>query len=293
MVALSAPHARPAMALEVEGLAVSYDVADALQVEQLQLRPGTITVLLGPNGSGKSTLLHTLAGLVAPRAGTIRGGGTPLVHTRAGLARWRTTVGLVMHDPDDQLFGTTVCEDVAFGPVNLGLSRAEVRDRVDVALASLDLEELHDTAPHALSHGQKLRTAIAGILAMHPPILLLDEPTSGLDTPSTAALEAVLLRLRDAGRTLLVATHDIESAWRTADAALVLQRGRVVASGPVSDVLGTEGACARSGVPTPVPVALCEALRASGLLDDGAPTPRRLDEVLRSLQVPRSAAVRP
>jgi len=284
VAAVSATTGERAATLIVEGLAVGYDAVDVLRIDHLHLPAGSITALLGPNGAGKTTLLQALAGLLPIGAGTIRLGATSLTRSREGLARWRATVGLVMHEPDDQLFGATVCEDVAFGPVNLGLPRHVICDRVDAALEALDLEEWHDWAPHTLSHGQKLRTAIAGIIAMHPSILLLDEPTSGLDAPSLAALEGLLGQLRRGGRTLLVATHDVDSAWRIADAVIVLQRGRVHTSGSVQQVLGSQAACDRAGVTSPAPVALCERLRALGLVDDDAPPGRTVDEVLRALR---------
>jgi len=238
--------------------AVSVRHRDLLACDSISLRaaPGEISVLMGENGSGKSTLLSAAAGLLPLSAGRILAGDVPLVPTRSGLAAWRRHVGFVMHDPDDQLLGATVCEDVAFGPHNLGLPDREIARRVDAALAALDLEEQHDAAPHELSHGQKLRTAIAGALALEPQILLLDEPTSGLDHDATQLLVTLLTHLRETGRTIVLSTHDVEFAWRVADRVTVLQRGRVLVSGSRAKILGSAAACQRAGVAVPLAVAL-------------------------------------
>lgn len=242
--------------LDLEAVSVRH--RDVLACDNVSLRaaPGEITVLMGANGSGKSSLLSAAAGLLTLSGGRILAGDVQLIPTRDGLATWRRHVGFVMHDPDDQLLGATVCEDVAFGPHNLGLATSEIERRVDSALAALDLEEQHDLAPHELSHGQKLRTAIAGALALEPQILLLDEPTSGLDQHATQLLATLLARLRAAGRTLVLSTHDVEFAWQVADRMAVLKGGRVLVAGSRTEVLGSAAACRRAGVAVPTAVAL-------------------------------------
>ncbi|MBM4193524.1 MAG: ABC transporter ATP-binding protein [Gemmatimonadetes bacterium] len=276
----------PACDLALEHVAAGYGGDDAVRDLTLHCAPGTITAILGENGSGKSTALHVAAGLLAPRRGAVRAGDHTLTATGPSRTAWRARVGFVMHDPDDQLFGSSVCEDIGFGPVNLGLSHDEVGRRVDEASAALDLDELHDAAPHVLSHGQKLRTVIAGIVAMQPSVLLFDEPTSGLDASSAEAFEVLLLRLRRDGRTIVLSTHDVDLAWRIADAVAVLDRGRTVAQGSISHVLGSGAACACIGVRTPSAVAVCDRLAAIGLMPRGMRSPRTLSDALRLVAPP-------
>lgn len=248
--------------LVFDGVTLRYGDTVGCRDVSLRATGGRITVLLGENGSGKSSVLAAAAGLHPLAGGTVRAGRATLAHTRDGLADWRRLVGLVMHDPDDQLLGTTLCEDVAFGPTNLGLPPLQIAARVDRVLAALDLEEQHDASPASLSHGQKLRAAIAGIVAMDPPVLLLDEPTSGLDAGATAQLEHLLLEMRNAGRCIVLSTHDIEFAWRVGDDAVVVHRGAVVAAGAVRALLADSARCEALGLRAPTAVAVRDALQA-------------------------------
>ncbi|NEC74056.1 ATP-binding cassette domain-containing protein, partial [Streptomyces rochei] len=186
---------------------------------------GRALALLGRNGSGKTTLMRLLSGGLRPHAGRLTLGGEPVRYDRGGLTRLRTTVQLVVQDPDDQLFAASVAQDVSFGPLNLGLSDAEVRSRVGEALAALDIAALADRPTHLLSYGQRKRAAIAGAVAMRPRVLILDEPTAGLDPDGQERLLATLDRLRAAGTTVLMATHDVDLALRWADEVALLTRG--------------------------------------------------------------------
>jgi cobalt/nickel transport system ATP-binding protein len=177
---------------------------------------------MGPNGSGKSTLLLHLNGLLLPQRGEVRVLG---MDTRNGVEEIRRRVGLVFQDPDDQLFMPTVFEDVAFGPLHLGLGEREVRRRVREALRAVGAEGLERRSPHHLSYGEKKRVAIATILSMEPQLLVLDEPTLGLDPWARREFLSLLKRLKR-GRTLVMAGHDLE-LMELCDRALLLRRGRV------------------------------------------------------------------
>ncbi|MBM5812684.1 MAG: ABC transporter ATP-binding protein [Gammaproteobacteria bacterium] len=271
--------------LVFDGVTLRYGDTVGCRDVSLRAKGGRITVLLGENGSGKSSVLAAAAGLHPLAGGTVRAGEATLAHTRRGLADWRRRVGLVMHDPDDQLLGTTLCEDVAFGPTNLGLPRLEIAARVDRVLAALDLEEQHDASPASLSHGQKLRAAIAGIVAMDPPVLLLDEPTSGLDAGATAQLERLLLEMRNAGRCILLSTHDIEFAWRIGDDAVVMHQGAVASADAARALLADSARCAALGLRAPTAVAVRDALQARGIVA----SPAVADETSCSLTTKRRA----
>jgi cobalt/nickel transport system ATP-binding protein len=224
------------LALEIHGLVFDYpDGSRALRGVDLAIAAGERVALLGPNGAGKTTLaLHT-NGILRTAAGTVRVGGLEL--TDATVAEIRRRVGFVFQDPDDQLFLSTVREDVAFGPANLGLRGDELRTRVDAALAAVGMSEVADRAPHHLSGGERRRVAIATVLAMDPELLVLDEPTSDLDPASRRELLEVLDELPV---TQLVITHDLPFALELCPRAAILNAGRIAGDGPTRDLLADE-----------------------------------------------------
>lgn len=246
---------------------------------------GRALALLGRNGSGKTTLMRLLSGGLRPDQGKLTLGGAPVTYDRKGLTRLRTTVQLVVQDPDDQLFAASVEQDVSFGPLNLGLPDDEVRARVAEALAALDISALADRPTHLLSYGQRKRTAIAGAVAMRPRVLILDEPTAGLDPDGQERLLATLQGLRDAGTTVLMATHDVDLALRWADdAALLTPSG--VRTGPVARMLAHRELLAQAGLRLPWGIAVTELLRTKGLLTrvgDGPRTPEELAALTASV----------
>jgi cobalt/nickel transport system ATP-binding protein len=212
----------------------------ALDGVDLEIWPGERVALLGANGSGKSTLLKLLDGIVAPTSGTIRAMGRDVAAVAAGqdAFSFHREVGLVFQDPDIQLFSATVLDDVAFGPLQLGLSRDDVRQRCDEALAAMEIAHLADRAPFELSGGEKKRAAIASVLSLRPDVVLLDEPTASLDPRTKWVLVDLIQRLGAAGRTLVVATHELDIVPLIADRAVVLsEEGRVVADGVPATVL--------------------------------------------------------
>ncbi|MWA15362.1 energy-coupling factor ABC transporter ATP-binding protein [Streptomyces sp. BA2] len=252
---------------------------------------GRALALLGRNGSGKTTLMRLLSGGLRPDQGGLTVDGTPVTYDRRGLTRLRTTVQLVVQDPDDQLFAASVEQDVSFGPLNLGLPDDEVRGRVAEALAALDISALSDRPTHLLSYGQRKRTAIAGAVAMRPRVLILDEPTAGLDPDGQERLLATLQGLRDAGTTVVMATHDVDLALRWADdAALLTPSG--VRAGPVAEMLAHRDLLAQAGLRLPWGIAVTELLRTKGLLPgagDGPRTPEELAALMASV-VPGASA---
>ena len=200
----------------------------ALQGLSLAVERGRKLAVLGPNGSGKTTLLLHLNGTLKPQRGEILLDGHPVAYDRRSRNAWRSRVGLVLQEPDDQLFSASVYQDVSFGPLNQGLSETAARERVLEALQALHIQPLAERATHMLSVGQKKRVAIAGILAMRPAILILDEPTAGLDAQGVTQLLAVLEEQRQAGTTLVFATHDVDLAYSWADGVAVFCDGRVL-----------------------------------------------------------------
>lgn len=224
--------------LAAHGLWFAYETGrPVLAGADLALHAGRRVAVLGPNGGGKTTLFRLLTGALAPDKGEVALDGEPVRRTRRGLLGLRTRVQLVLQDPDDQLFAVSVAQDVSFGPVNMDLPAAEVRDRVDAALAALGITELADRPTHLLSFGQKKRVSIAGAVAMRPRLLVLDEPTAGLDPAGVEELLLTLAALHATGTTPVLSTHDVDLAHRWADEVAVVSGGRVT-TGPTDAVLG-------------------------------------------------------
>ncbi len=237
-------------AIQVAHLSYRYhDGTEALCGVNLSVDPGECVGVLGPNGSGKSTLLLHLNGLLPEKLGwngAVRILGQPV--TPDNVDTVRRQVGLVFQDPDDQLFCPSVGEDVAFGPQQLGLSEAEVNARVEKALAQAGLAGFAQRATHHLSHGEKRRACLAGVLACEPTVLVLDEPTSDLDPRGRREFKALL---REIPATKVIATHDLELVVELCSRAIVLDRGAVVAEGPVVKLLNDEELMLAHGLERP------------------------------------------
>jgi cobalt/nickel transport system ATP-binding protein len=212
----------------------------ALEGVDLEIWAGERVALLGANGSGKSTLLKLLDGILAPTAGSLRALGLDIAAVAAGLEAFtfHRQVGLVFQDPDIQLFSATVLDDVAFGPLQLGLAQDEVAERCEEALAAMEIGHLADRAPFELSGGEKKRAAIASVLSLRPEVVLLDEPTASLDPRTKWLLVDLIQRMGDAGRSLVIATHELDIVPLIADRVVVLnEHGRVVADGAPGSIL--------------------------------------------------------
>ena len=222
--------------IKTEALSFSYDGStQALGEINLEVKDGEFLALLGANGCGKTTLLKHLNGLLKPSSGKVFLDGRELRFFKDEEVFRR--VGMVFQDPNDQLFGASVGQDVAFGAVNLGLKPGEVTRRVNHALKMVGALGLAGKAIHTLSFGQKRRVAIAGVLAMAPEIILLDEPTSGLDPRGASSIMRLLRKLNQGkGTTMLMATHDVELVPLFADRVAIMSKGRIITEGPPAKV---------------------------------------------------------
>lgn len=235
--------------IEVKNLNYTYpDGNIALENVSFKLFDGETLGIVGPNGAGKSTLLLILIGILQPqnRYGWIKVAGKPLV--KKNLPWIRKRVGLVFQDPDDQLFMSTVFDDVAFGPINMGLNEVEVRKRVKFALNKIGLRDFENRCPHHLSYGEKKRVALATVLSMHPEILLLDEPTANLD-PN--ARRKIIELVNDFHSVKLISSHDIEMLIETCDKVLLLDKGKLVANGDPEKIFTNEKLLTNHGLEMP------------------------------------------
>ncbi|MDY7041859.1 MAG: ATP-binding cassette domain-containing protein [Chloroflexota bacterium] len=233
--------------IHIEGLAFTYpDGHRALDGVSLAVGKGETVAFIGPNGAGKSTLLLHLNGILRSENGAVKVFGLP---PRAKYLKViRSKVGLVFQDPEDQLFSPTVFDDVAFGPINMGCSEEEVRQRVKKALRQVRMSGYEKRSPHHLSVGEKKRIAIATVLSMSPEVLVLDEPTSNLDPRGRWELIELL---RELPLTKLIATHDLDMVQSLCERTVILDQGLVVADGPTHRVLSNLPLLAEHGLALP------------------------------------------
>jgi cobalt transport protein ATP-binding subunit len=204
------------------------DGTHALKGIDLIIPDGEFLLVCGPNGSGKTTLIRLICGLMKPTSGSIHINGLEAAHDSQEI---RHLIGMVFQDPDNQIVGETVREDIAFGPENLGLSSEEVDQRVDWALQVMGLEDLSEKPCYLLSGGEKRRLAIAGVLAMRPQVILFDEPFSHLDYPGIQEVLKHMVRFHQEGHTLLVTTHDIEKVIAHVNRMVIIHDGELKAKG--------------------------------------------------------------
>jgi cobalt/nickel transport system ATP-binding protein len=220
--------------------------------------------VIGANGAGKSTLFKHFNGILRPTSGTVLVHGEPV--PQKNIREVRKFVGLVFQNADDQIFSPTVEQDVAFGPMNLGLDAETVSHRVEEALAMVGIEHLRERVPHHLSGGEKKRVAIAGVIAMEPQVIVLDEPTAGLDPKGVKDLISVINALaREYGITVIFSTHDVSLVPEVADYIYVMHRGKIVAEGSVSDVFADLELLSSVRLDVPVIPKLIRQLREEGL----------------------------
>lgn len=223
----------------IETKDITYEYPDgtkALDKVNFNVDEGKIVALLGPNGAGKSTLFLHFNGILSPSTGSVIIDGVTIEYNKKDLMQIRQKVGIVFQNPDDQLFAPTVLEDVAFGPMNMGLPKEEVEARVKEALLRVGMEGFEKKPPHHLSGGQKKRVAIAGILAMKPKIMVLDEPTSGLDPKGASQILRLLYKLNHEGITIVISTHDVDFVPLYASKVYIISKGKIIKEGTAPEV---------------------------------------------------------
>ena len=223
--------------IEAKNITYLYpDGTKALDNINFSVEKGSMVSLLGKNGAGKSTLFLHFNGIFEPESGEILVDGEKLKYDKKSLLKVRQKVGIVFQNPDDQLFAPTVEEDIAFGPLNIGLSQEETKKRVTNALKRVGMEGYEKKPPHHLSGGQKKRVAIAGILAMDPEIMVLDEPTSGLDPKGASKILKLLYELNNEGMTIIIATHDVDLVPIYSNKINIIRDGKIIKEGTPHEV---------------------------------------------------------
>ena len=252
--------------LETKNLSYTYhDGTQALKNVNIKIRKGEKIAIMGPNGAGKSTLFSHFNGLNEPTSGHVEIDGEKIIFERDELIKVRQKVGIVFQDPNDQLFAPTVKEDVAFGPMNLGLDYDEVEKRIRESLEMVGMSGFEEKTPHHLSGGQQKRVAIAGIIAMRPDIMILDEPTAGLDPEGVEKVLDILNNLNKEGISIVISSHDIEMVNQFADKIFVLHDGEIIAEGDKHQIFSNKELLKKAHLKAPVTTEILYKLKENGL----------------------------
>lgn len=235
----------------------------AIRDVSLEIERGSFTAIIGKNGSGKSTLAKNLNGLLLPTGGKIY---IKNWDTADDDHIWdiRQTAGMVFQNPDNQLVSSIVEDDVAFGPENLGVEPTEIRQRVDQALASVNMGRYKKKAPHLLSGGQKQRIAIAGVVAMKPECIIFDEPTAMLDPKGREEIMEIIGDLHREGITVILITHFMDEAVN-ADRLIIMDEGRILLDGTPAQVFSREETLRQASLDVPLAVEMAQRLRRRGI----------------------------
>ncbi|QYZ78802.1 ATP-binding cassette domain-containing protein [Methanofollis formosanus] len=244
---------------------------ESLRGIDVAVREGSKVALVGPNGAGKTTLLLMCNGMLRPTRGAVRVGGVPVHYDARSLREVRRKVGLVFQNSDAQLFAPTVWQDVAFGPLNLGMEKDEIKEAVDRALHQVGMNGYERRPPHHLSGGEKKRVAIAGVLAMEPEVLVFDEPTSALDPATAEEVMDLLDELNHEGRTVLLSTHDVELAYRWADEVVLMESGTVLRHGSPETIFSDTALLHQARLKPPAVMDLYRELSDRGLFNGEKP----------------------
>lgn len=239
--------------LSTENLSFTYpDGTQALKNINIEIEKGEKVAIIGPNGAGKSTLFSHFNGLTEPTSGCVKIEGKAISFEKDELLKVRQKVGIVFQDPNDQLFAPTVKEDIAFGPMNLGLSYDEVEKRVEDALKMVGMENYENKTPHHLSGGQQKRIAIAGIIAMKPEIMILDEPTTGLDPQGALKIMNLLSELNKEGITIVISTHDVDLISQYVNKIFVMADGEIIGDGTPNEIFSNEDLIKKANLKLPI-----------------------------------------
>ncbi|MFA4935552.1 MAG: ATP-binding cassette domain-containing protein [Candidatus Methanoperedens sp.] len=236
----------------------------ALDGINFKAKPGERIAIIGANGAGKSTLFKHFNGILKPTGGEVLIKGEPI--SNKNILDVRRTVGVVFQDPDDQIFAPTVKQDVAFGPMNLGLPPEEIEKRVRESLETVRLTGFEERAPHHLSTGEKKKVAMAGILAMQPEVLVLDEPTAGLDPGGAIRLIKLINEMnRYLGITIITATHEVDIVPLLADRVCIMSRGKIIGDGTPLEIFSTPELIKKTHLRLPIVAQLMEMLQEEGV----------------------------
>lgn len=267
--------------LEVKDLHFTYDEKEVLKGINISIYEGEKIAVMGCNGAGKSTFFLNLNGVLKSETGEIFIEGKRVSKKEINILRRK--VGFVFQDSDSQIIASNVRAEISFGPINMGFKRDEVIKRVDKAVEYMDLKNMENRAPHYLSGGEKKRVCIADILAMESEILIFDEPMASLDPINSQNVEEVLGNLHKDGKTLLIATHDVDFAYRFADRIAVFADGEIIADGKPDEIFNRSDILEKANLKKPAVMTIWEALEKTGAVDKDQCCPKTPDEVAKAI----------
>lgn len=269
--------------IEARELCYSYEEGGerALNHVNLKIERGSKVAFMGANGSGKSTFFLCCNGIFRPESGTLLFDGRPVEYTKKGLLYLRRRVGIVFQDPDNQLFLSSVYQEISFGPMNLGMREEDVKREVEQVIEKLEITPFRERPAHALSGGQKKQVSIADVLVMHPEVVILDEPAAALDAKHAKIVREIVDKMAAEGITVLMATHNIDYALEWADEIVLMQEGRVLLQGDPVTVCRNQAALQMANQEPPAVLTLYEKLVEKGVLNQEGNVPRSLAQLGR------------
>lgn len=263
--------------IKADSVYFSYeDGHQALNGISLDIKQGRKIVFMGANGSGKSTFFLCLNGIHRPQQGTIYFHHKPIDYSRTGLLALRSKVGIVFQDPDNQLFASSVYQEISFGILNLKVPEQEAKKQVEKVVDTLEITPFRHKPTHALSGGQKKQVSIADILVMNPELIILDEPAASLDPKHTAMVNGIINRLTEQGITVILSTHDVNYAMEWADDVVLFHEGTILMKGKPEEVFSNKSALSKTNLEQPASIVLFDSLCKKGFLNPSLPLPKNL-----------------
>ncbi|MFZ5944575.1 MAG: energy-coupling factor ABC transporter ATP-binding protein [Bacillota bacterium] len=268
--------------LETDKIEFSYlDGTKAINSLSIKIPQGKKLAVVGNNGAGKTTLFLHFNGVHRPQKGTVYFKGEEISYHKSALKNIRKNIGIVFQDPDNQLFSSSVYQDISFGPLNLGWSEQRIRSKLDEVMTMTGISDLQDKPTHSLSFGQKKRVAIAGVLAMEPEIIILDEPTAGLDPFYTGQIMNLLDGLNKNGATIIISSHNIDEVYAWADYIYVLNSGELIAEGNPEDVFSDGKILEKANLIKPLVLEIYDELLGNGKVPAEHVKPKSREQLLQ------------
>lgn len=266
--------------IKVERLKFSYEKGkEILKGIDVEIKQGKKIAVLGNNGSGKTTFFMNLNGVYLFDEGNIYLKGRKIEKNKKDLNYLRENIGIVFQNPDNQIIGSTVYEELSFGLINLGLSKKEIEERIEEISQKLNLKKYLDTPPHYLSGGEKKRVCIGDIVAMNPEIIIFDEPTAELDQLNVKILEEILNDLSMEKKTIILSTHDIDFAFRFADRILVFSDGEIIGDGTSEEIFKDTELLKKANLKKPIVFEIYEELLRKNIIKNCGNIPRTVDHL--------------
>jgi len=266
--------------LEAENVVFNYpDGTNALDGLSLSIEKGKKIAILGANGAGKSTLFLHLNGILKPKQGNIKFRGKKISYKKKELQNLRKNIGIVFQDPDMQLFSSSVFQEISFGPLNLGLSEIQTRERVDEAMQIMEITDIKDKPTHLLSYGQKKRISIADILAMKPELIIFDEPTVWLDPKHSKEILGFINQINKKGTTVILSTHDVDLAYQWADYIYIFSDGKIIGEGSSEKIFRDNKLLKESDLIKPWIIEVYEKLIQNGRISSNVSVPKSKSEL--------------